>query len=315
MFFQVLWQVLISSDLWQASLQFGALLLLPAIGGVVSERSGVVNIAMEGMMLTGAYAGVMVTAATNNVWIGLVGAIIAGGLMALLHAMASINFKANQIVSGMAINIGGLGLTNFLLTVQTQGNGAQALSQANRLPSLNWAPLSHLPFIGPVLFQQNLVFYLALVILVIMQFVLFRTNVGLRVRAVGEHPLAADTAGVNVRLVRYVCVVTSGLLSGLAGAFLSLGVVGSFNENMTSGTGYIALAAMIFGKYSPVGAGVACLIFGLGEALSPRLQTTGLSTNLLSALPYVLTLVALVGLVGRTTAPAADGVPYESASE
>jgi simple sugar transport system permease protein len=132
---------------------------------------------------------------------------------------------------------------------------------------------------------------------------------------VGEHPLAADTAGVNVRLLRYVCVVSSGFLSGLAGAFLSLGVAGIFNENMTAGQGYIALAAMIFGKYSPLGAAGACLIFGIGEALSPRLQGANISPNLLSALPYVLTLIALVGLVGRTTPPAADGIPYEPASE
>jgi simple sugar transport system permease protein len=314
-FFQVLWQVLISSDLWQAALQFGALLLLPSIGGVISERSGVVNIAMEGMMLVGAFAAVMVTVSTHNVLLGVVAAIIAGGLMALLHAIVSINFKADQIVSGIAINIAALGLTNYLLTTQTQGNGIQALSLNLRLPNLNWSPLSTLPFIGPVLFQQNVIFYITLVILVATQFLLFRTNIGLRIRAVGEHPLAADTAGVNVRLLRYVCVVSSGFLSGLAGAFLSLGVAGIFNENMTAGQGYIALAAMIFGKYSPLGAAGACLIFGIGEALSPRLQGANISPNLLSALPYVLTLIALVGLVGRTTPPAADGIPYEPASE
>jgi general nucleoside transport system permease protein len=165
------------------------------------------------------------------------------------------------------------------------------------------------------LFQQNVLFYVAIVLLIALQFLLFRTNIGLRIRAVGEHPLAADTAGINVRLIRYACVVSGGLLSGLSGAFLSLGVAGIFNENMTAGQGYIALAAMIFGKYTPIGASGACLIFGLGEALSPRLQGTGISANLLSTLPYLLTLVALVGLVGRTVAPAADGIPYEPASE
>jgi simple sugar transport system permease protein len=150
------------------------------------------------------------------------------------------------------------------------------------------------------------------------QFLLFRTNIGLRIRAVGEHPQAADTAGVNVRLVRYWCVVASGMLSGLAGAFLSLGIAGIFNSNMTGGTGFIALAAMIFGKYMPWGAAGACLIFGLGEALASRLQhygTINVDPNLLSTLPYVLTLVALVGLVGRTVAPAADGIPYEPGTE
>lgn len=311
MFFQVLARVMASSDLWQATLQFGALLLLPALGGVISERSGVINIAMEGMMLIGAYVGVMMTLATHSIWFGMLGAIIAGGLLALAHAIVSINFQANQIVSGIAINIAALGLTNFLLPIQTAGQGVSALPRDLRLPTVTWGPLANIPFIGPVLFQQNLIFYFAILILLGIQFLLFRTNIGLRIRAVGEHPQAADTAGVNVRLVRYLCVVGSGFLSGLAGAFLSLGIAGIFNPNMTAGRGFIALAAMVFGKYTPLGTAGACLIFGLGEALSTRLQDTGVSANLLSILPYALTLIALVGLVGRTIPPAADGIPYE----
>jgi len=314
-FFQVLFRVLTSSDLWQATLQFGALLLLPALGGVISERSGVVNIAMEGMMLTGAYAGVMVALSTNNLLLGVLGAIIAGGLMALIHAVISINFKANQIVSGIAINIAALGLTNYLLLVQTSGQGVRSLASNLRLPVITWGPLANIPFLGPVLFQQNIIFYVAVLILVGIQLLLFRTNVGLRIRAVGEHPQAADTAGVNVRLVRYLCVISSGLLSGLAGAFLALGINGIFNSNMTAGAGYIALAAMIFGKYTPLGTAGACLIFGLGEALSVRMQDSGVSPYLLSTIPYILTLIALVGLVGRTIAPAADGIPYEPGAE
>jgi simple sugar transport system permease protein len=270
---------------------------------------------MEGMMLTGAYAGVMVALATHSVLGGVVGAMIAGGLMALVHAIVSINFKANQIVSGIAINIAALGLTNYLLFIQTGGQGVPHLSDALRLPTFSWGPLANIPFIGPVFFQQNVIFYVAVLILIGMQFLLFRTNIGLRIRAVGEHPQAADTAGVNVRLLRYLCVISSGLLSGLAGAFLSMGIAGIFNSNMTAGTGFIALAAMIFGKYTPWGTAGACLVFGLGEALSPRLQDTGVSPNLLSTLPYILTLIALVGLVGRTVAPAADGIPYESGAE
>jgi len=314
-FLQVLLRVLPSSDLWQSTLQFAALLLLPALGGLVSERSGVTNIAQEGMMLTGAYAGVMTTLFFHNVILGVIGAMIAGGLMALIHAIVSINFKADQIVSGIAINIAALGLTNYLLFIQTGGQGVPALSNALRLPFLTWGPLANIPFIGPVLFRQNVIFYVAIVILLGIQFLLFRTNIGLRIRAVGEHPQAADTAGVNVRLVRYLCVIASGLLSGLGGAFLSLGIAGIFNSNMTAGAGFIALAAMIFGKYTPWGTGIACLIFGLGEALSVRLQDSGVSPNLLATLPYLLTLVALVGLVGRTTPPAADGIPYEPGSE
>jgi len=235
--------------------------------------------------------------------------------MALIHAIVSINFKANQIVSGIAINIAALGLTNYLLFIQTAGQGVPTLPNALRLPIISWGPLVNIPFLGPVLFQQNIIFYVALLILLGMQFLLFRTNIGLRIRAVGEHPQAADTAGINVRLVRYLCVISSGLLSGLAGAFLALGIAGIFNSNMTAGAGFIALAAVIFGKYNPLGAGAACIIFGLGEALSTRLQDTGFSPNLLSTLPYLLTLVALVGLVGRTTPPAADGIPYEPGSE
>jgi len=270
---------------------------------------------MEGMMLTGAYAGVMTALATHSVLGGVLGAIIAGGLMSLVHAIVSINFKANQIVSGIAINIAALGLTNYLLFIQTGGQGVPSLTNALRLPILSLGPLVSIPFLGPILFQQNVIFYVAILILAGIQFLLFRTNIGLRIRAVGEHPQAADTAGVNVRLVRYCCVIGSGFLSGLAGAFLSLGIAGIFNSNMTAGAGFIALAAMVFGKYKPWNTAGACLIFGLGEALSVRLQDTGVSPNLLSTLPYVLTLIALVGLVGRTIPPAADGIPYEPGTE
>ncbi len=315
MFWQLLFQHLISADLWQATLQFAALLLLPALGGLISERSGVVNIAQEGMMLTGAYAGVMIALATHSVLVGVIGAMIAGGLMALIHAIVSINFSANQIVSGIAINIAALGLTDYLLFIQTNNQGVPGLPTSLRLPYLSWGPLAHIPFLGQVLFQQNIIFYVAVLILIGVQFLLFHTNIGLRIRAVGEHPQAADTAGINVRLIRYLCVISSGLLSGLSGAFLSLGIAGIFNTNMTAGAGFIALAAMIFGKYNPVGTTLACIIFGLGEALGTRLQDTGASPLLLSTLPYILTIIALVGIVGRTTPPAADGIPYEPGSE
>jgi ABC-type uncharacterized transport system permease subunit len=314
-FFEILWRIIISSDLWQATLQFAALLLLPALGAVITERSGITNLAMEGMMLTGAYFGVMTALATQNVLLGVLGAIVAGGVMALILAVVSINFKANQTVAGIAINLGALGLTNYLLPLQTNGEGVAALASNLRLPTITWGPLANIPFLGPILFQQNVIFYLTILILIGTHLLLFRTNIGLRIRAVGEHPHAADTAGVNVRLVRYLCVITGGLLSGLAGAFLSLGIAGIFNPNMTAGQGFIALAAMIFGKYTPLGAAGACVIFGLGSALSTRLQDTGVSANLLSMLPYILTLIALVGLVGRTIAPAATGVPYEPEAE
>lgn len=315
MFFEVLLRVVTSSDLWAATLQFATLLTLPALGGLISERSGVTNIGLEGMMLTGAFAGVIGALITHNMLLGVLVAILAGALISLIHAVISINFKANQVVSGIAINIAALGLTNYLMFVYTKGQGVPSLSNDLRLPQLSLGPLSNIPFIGPVFLQQNSIFYITLLLLVGMQFLLFNTNAGLRIRAVGEHPQAADTAGINVRLVRYICVMASGALAGLGGAFLSLGISGIFNSNMTNGAGFIAMAAVIFGKYTPWGAALACLVFGLGEALSPRLQETGISPNLLSTLPYLLTLIALVGLVGRTVAPAADGVPYEPGSE
>ena len=327
MFFQVLFHALTSSNTWQTALQFAALLLLPALGGVISERSGVVNIAMEGMMLTGAFAAVIITLLFHNIGVsdplsvilGVLAAILAGGAMALIHAVVSINFKANQIVSGVAINIFALGLTSYLVFVLTpSGQGVPSLPPSLLLPTPSWGPLSNIPWLGNVLFQQNIIFYIAILILIGVQFLLFRTNIGLRIRAVGEHPQAADTAGVNVRLLRYMCVISSGLLSGLAGAYLSLGVAGVFNPNMTDGRGYIALAAMIFGKYNPLGAAVACLIFGLGYGLSLPLQDLSSNPNLsylLQTLPYLFTLIALVGVVGRTTPPAADGIPYDPASE
>jgi general nucleoside transport system permease protein len=325
MFFQVIFHGLISSNTWQVTLEFAALLLLPALGGVISERSGVVNIAMEGMMLTGAFASVMVTLAANHfglssaicVLCGLLAAIVAGGLMALLHAYFSIQFKTDQIVSGVAINIIALGLTSYLL-FEIVPVGVPSLPDRLRLPVPPLGPLANIPFLGPVLFQQNVIFYITLLLLFGMHFLLFRTNIGLRIRAVGEHPQAADTAGVNVRLLRYLCVVSSGLLSGLGGAYLALGVAGLFNPNMTNGRGFIALAAVIFGKYTPLGAAGACLIFGLGIALSYAWQGLGSTANvinLLNTLPYIFTLIALVGLVGRTTPPAADGVPYDPGSD
>ncbi len=326
MFLSQLFQLFISADLWHPTLQFGALLLLPALGGVISERSGVVNIAMEGMMLTGAFFSAILVLNTQNVIVAVLAAMLTGGLMALVHAFFSIQFKANQIVSGVAINIAALGLTGFLLPLFTNGNGVSTLPKPLTLPNVNIPGLSDIPFIGPVFLQQNVVFYIAIVVLLAMQYLLFHTNIGLRIRSVGEHPQAADTAGINVRLIRYSCVVASGLLSGLAGAFLALGVDQIFNPNLTNGAGFIALAAMIFGKWRPWGTSLACLLFGLGEALKSRLNllpTTGVgiidtplhSPSLVAMVPYILTIVALVGLVGRATAPAADGIPYEPGGE
>ncbi|HET7420684.1 MAG TPA: ABC transporter permease [Candidatus Dormibacteraeota bacterium] len=307
--------LLLTANLWQATLAAAVLLLLPALGGVISERSGVVNIAMEGMMLTGAFFGVVADLALHNVWLATAVAILAGGLMASIHAVVSIQFRADQIVSGIAINIFAAGLTVFLVNRIYGLQDVGHLGQSDLLPNLDFPGLDQLPFLGKVFFQQNVVVYVALILLVLVHVVLFRTRLGLRIRAVGEHPSAADTAGINVFVLRYGAVISSGLLSGLAGAFLAIGVSNTFVPNMTDGRGYIALAAMIFGKWTPFGAFVACLIFGLGEAVYANNSTIHISPYLLSMLPYLLTLIVLAGIVGRSTPPAADGLPYVAGSE
>src|SRR6266487_4140239 len=307
--------LLFTANLWQATLAAAVLLLLPALGGVISERSGVVNIAMEGMMLTGAFFAVVADLAWHNAWLATGVAVLAGAAMATIHAVVSIRFRADQIVSGIAINIFAAGLTVYLVRTIYGLQDVGHVVPAEALPDWNVPVLSAIPFIGKVVFQQNVVVYIALILLVLVEIVLFRTRLGLRIRAVGEHPQAADTAGLNVYLIRYGAVITSGLLSGLAGAFLAIGVSNTFVTNMTDGRGYIALAAMIFGKWTPFGAFMACLIFGLGQAVYDNNSIIHVSPYLLSMLPYILTLVVLAGLVGRSTPPAADGLPYVPGSE
>jgi simple sugar transport system permease protein len=307
--------LMLTADLWRATLEAAALLLLPALGGVISERSGVVNIAMEGMMLTGAFFTVVADLALQNPWLAALVGIIAGGLMALIHAVVSIRFRADQIVSGIAINIFAAGLTLFLLNRIYGQQDIGHVGQSALLPYVSIPLLDQIPFLGRVFFQQNVVVYAALILLVVVQVVLFRTRLGLRIRAVGEHPQAADTAGINVYAIRYGAVITSGLFSGLAGAFLAIGISNTFVPNMTDGRGYIALAAMIFGKWRPLGAFVACVIFGLGQAIYDNNSIIHVSQYLLSMLPYILTLIVLAGIVGRSVPPVADGIPYSPGTE
>jgi len=259
--------LLLTANLWQATLTAAVLLLLPALGGVISERSGVTNIAMEGMMLTGAFFAVVADLSWHNAWLATLVAVIAGGLMALIHAFVSIQFRADQIVSGIAINIFAAGLTVFLVNRIYGFQDIGHIGPTEGLPYIDVHGLDQIPFFGTVIFDQNVVVYIALILLVAIHVVLFRTRLGLRIRAVGEHPQAADTAGLNVFAIRYASVITSGLLSGLSGAFLAIGISNTFVPNMTGGRGYIALAAMIFGKWTPFGAFIACLIFGLGQAI------------------------------------------------
>ena len=314
-FFRDLLGLMGTSGLWHSSLQYAALLLLPALGGVISERSGVVNIAMEGMMLTGAFFAVVIDLALHNMGLAVAAAMLTGGLMALIHGVVSIRYRADQIVSGVAINIFAAGLTVFLL------NRIYGLSDVGSVPAHDTIPnvtiplLSDIPFLGPIFFKQNMMVYISLVLLVLIQFVLFRTRLGLRIRSVGEHPQAADTAGINVYRLRYGAVIASGLLSGLAGAFLSIGIANTFVPNMTDGRGYIALAAMIFGKWTPIGASVATLIFGFGQAVYDANSSIHVSQYLLSMTPYLLTLIVLTAVVRRSSPPAADGIPYVPGAE
>jgi simple sugar transport system permease protein len=303
---------------WQSALEAAALLLLPALGGVISERSGVVNIAMEGMMLTGAFVSVVTDLAWHSPWLAALAAMIAGGLMALIHAVVSIRYHADQIVSGIAINVLASGLTLFLVNVFFHLTDVGHVEPQNLLPIVSVTGLNGIPVVGflaQIFLQQNVIFYVAVAGLFGVHFLLFRTKLGLRIRAVGEHPSAADTAGINVYRIRYGAVIASGLLSGLGGAYLAIGLSNTFVQNMTEGRGYIALAAMIFGKWTPFGAFVACLIFGVGQAIFNNNSTLPVSPYFLNMLPYILTIIVLAGLVGRSTPPAADGLPYEPGVE
>jgi len=299
-----------STGLIAAMLRFATPLAFAAIGGVFSERSGVVNIGLEGMMLSGAFFGIWATIWSGSWIVGILMAMAFGGLFGLIHAFFSIHMRTDQIVSGFAINLIALGLTGYLFRsiYGTQGTP----SNVSRIPDVRLPGfIRDIPYFGDVFGQLNLMIWVMFGLLIGSWIVLFKTPVGLRLRSVGEHPRAADTVGINVYAVRYAAVVSSGMLAALGGAYLSIGFTGSFNENMTVGKGFIALAAVILGKWNPLGAFAATLLFGFGFAISIPLQREAdISANLLSTLPYVLTLIALVGVIGRSIPPAAVGRPY-----
>jgi general nucleoside transport system permease protein len=303
---------ILTAGVLASTLRFATPLAFAAMGGIFSERSGVVNIGLEGMMLTGAFFGIWGAVWSGSWVVGLLMAMLFGGLLALIHAFFSIHLRADQIVSGFAVNFLALGLTGYLYSSIYPG-GIHA--DVSRVPQVELGFLDGIPVIGDfldgVFGRLNLLVWVMFVVVILAYVVLFKTPIGLRIRSVGEHPRAADTVGISVYGVRYAAVVTSGVLAALGGAFLSIGFVGSFAENMTSGRGYIALAAVIFGKWRPGWAFAACLLFGFGFALAIPLQREAdVSENLVSAFPYLLTLVALVGLIGRSIPPAAIGRPY-----
>jgi general nucleoside transport system permease protein len=287
-------------------------LVLAALGGTMSERSGVTNIALEGIMLTGAFVGYVAGLLTHSLALGVLAAVVSGILISALHAVLSIRFLVDQIVSGTVINILALGITGLFygsVLSHSQVKGPGTLGQ------LNIPVLSGIPFLGQILFQYQFITYAMLVLVVATHLLLFNTVWGLRTRACGEHPLAADTAGVAVDRIRYLNVLLGGALAGLGGAYFSLQDIGNFLPNMTQGRGFIALAAMIFGKWTPFGAFGASLLFAAAGTLAGRLQLAGvhIPVSLLSMIPYVLTIVVVAGAMGRAIAPAAVGKPYKKA--
>ncbi|HXV33048.1 MAG TPA: ABC transporter permease [Gaiellaceae bacterium] len=303
-----------SVGLLAATLRFATPLAFAAMGGIFSERSGVVNIGLEGMILAGAFFGIMVAAETGQWELGIIGAMGAGAALASIHAFLCIHLQADQIISGFAINFLALGLTGYLFRSVYGTGGTPELPE--RIPDVRLPFIEDITFIGDIFGSMNLMIWLMLFTVFLSWVVLFKTPIGLRIRACGEHPRAADTVGISVFKIRYAAVITSGVLAGLGGAYLSFGFGGTFNENMSAGRGFIALAAVIFGNWRPFGAFGACLLFGFSTALAIRLQGSPLlpsdlaSANLLQTLPYILTLVALVGVIGRSRPPAAAGRPY-----
>jgi ABC-type uncharacterized transport system permease subunit len=301
--------VFVWSALVAAALRYATPLLFAALGGVVCERSGVINVGLEGMMLTGCFFGILGADVLGSWVLGLLVAMLAGGLLALVHAVFSIHLRANQIVSGMGINFIALGITGYWFTQKYGPNGTP--TNISVVPNIKLPLIQHVGFFGAAIGDENLMTWLGLLLVPGLTFFLFRTVWGLRLRSVGEKPRAADTVGLPVLRIRYAAVVASGMLAALGGAYLSVGFVGSFSNGMTEGRGFIALAAMIFGKWKPWGALWATLLFGFANALADRLsQPNPTLGTLFEALPYVLTLVAVAGVIGRSRAPAADGIPY-----
>ena len=290
------------------TLMYSTPLAFGALGGVISERSGVTNIGIEGMMVIGAIAGAATSYFTNNPWLGFVAAGICGALVALLHAVASVSFAADQTVSGVAINMLAPGLALF--ACKRFFDGAAMTPIVPKLPKiLGESGLAGTPFAE---LNVNVTTVIALLFATIMWFVLYKTKWGLRVRAVGEHPAAADTLGIDVYKVRYVCVLISGMLAGLGGASVTIAIISQFTQTSISGQGFIAMAAVIFGKWTPFGAYGACLLFGFTQALAIILGGGDfvIPSQILNMLPYAMTIIVLVLFVGRSAAPKADGVPY-----
>ncbi len=298
----------LTTGMLNATLRQSTPLILGALCGLLGERSGVVNIGIEGQMLLSAFAGFLVAVVTRNLFLGVMGGMMMGAFLGLFLAFMSVTLKMDQIIGGTVINILALGLTSFFYQSNQTIPG--------KLAPVSLGPLADLPLVGPVLFRNPPITYTALILVMVVHYGLFYTRWGLRTRAVGEHPRAADTVGINVYRMRYLNVMMGGAIAGLAGVFLTLESVGSFERAMTNGRGFLALAVMIFGKWTPLGAWGAALLFGFAYALNNQLQLQfselQIPPQFVGMLPYILTIVVLAGFVGRSRPPAASGQPYET---
>ena len=283
---------------------------LGALAGVMCERAGVINIAIEGQLLAAAFAAAVFSSLADNPWVGLLGALGAGLLVAGMLGGLTIKFKADQIVIGVVLIVFATGVTSFLTTQILVPN--PDLNAPSRFPTLQIPVLSEVPFFGPIFFRQTILVFAMFAAVLVLQFALFQTRWGLRLRSVGEHPKAADTVGIKVLATRYKAVLLGGVFAGLGGAYFTLDAVGSFSREMTGGRGFIALAAMLVGRYSPVGAFGAALIFGFADAVATSLQLlqVPVPSELLLTAPYLVTILVVAGLIGRLRVPAADGKPY-----
>jgi ABC-type uncharacterized transport system permease subunit len=286
-------------------------LTLGALSGLLCERAGVVNIAIEGMMLMGAMVGALVGSVTDSLWLGLAAAVASGALLGVVHAVLSITYKTDQIISGTVINIFSTGMTSYISAKFMQTY--QELNNPGTFKAFEIPGLARIPFLGPILFDNNMFVYAMFIFLFVIQIGLFYTRWGLRLRSVGEHPRAADTLGINVFRTRYMAVILGAMMAGFAGGYFTLGSVGRFDEVMTAGRGFISLAAMIFGNWTPFGSFGAGLLFGFADSLASKLAILGVKipSQFLLMAPYVATMVVLAGVVGRGQMPAADGQPYE----
>jgi general nucleoside transport system permease protein len=301
----------------QSMLTAATPLTLGALSGILCERVGIINIAIEGLMLSAALAAVAFAGVFGSLWMGLLAASVVGGIMAAIHAVLSIKYKVDQIISGTVINILAAGGTRFLNLRLLEPAGMSTPGQIGivRIPLL-----ADIPIIGPILFENPPTVFIMLILTLVVSYVIFFTPWGLRMRACGEHPRAADTVGVHVNRMRYISVIVGGLIAGIAGAYFPLDIVGAFEDNMTRGQGFVALAAMIFGNWNPLGGFLAALLFGFADALQVKMQilepvlpfvNLSIPPEFLQMAPYILTIVVVAGVVGRSRPPAEEGKPYE----